>query len=213
MFTGLIEEIGAVQSIHPVADGLRLQIQCREILSDVTIDASICVNGVCLTVVQFDSSSFQADAVAETVARTNLKKLTPGSRVNLERALRLSDRLGGHLVQGHVDGTGQIIRFERRPNNTLLTIKAPQELFPLLIPKGSIAIDGVSLTIAALSESVVTIAVIPHTLEKTIIKHYSVGDEVNLEADLIGKYLARFVNTLPDGNQLTLDKLMKYGFA
>lgn len=213
MFTGLIEEIGAIQTIHPVADGLRLQIHCHEILTDVAVDASVSVNGVCLTVVQYASSSFQADAVAETVARTNLKKLTPGSRVNLERALRLSDRLGGHFVQGHVDGTGQIVRFERRPNNTLLTIKAPLELAPLMIPKGSIAIDGVSLTIAALSESLVTIAVIPHTLEKTIIKYYSVGDEVNLEADLIGKYLSRFVNTTPDGNQLTLDKLKKHGFA
>jgi riboflavin synthase len=213
MFTGLIEEIGAIQNIQRVASGLRLKIQCRKILDDLAVDDSVSVNGVCLTVVQFDAATFQADAVAETVARTNLRKLSPGSRVNLERALRLSDRLGGHLVQGHVDGTGVISRFDRLPNNTLLTVKAPAELMQFMIPKGSIAIDGVSLTIADLTESLVTIAVIPHTLEKTILNTGAVGDEVNLEVDLIGKYISRFVNLNRDKNDLTIDKLKNYGFA
>lgn len=213
MFTGLVEEIGTIQKIQQNAAGLRLQIQCREILNDLAVDDSVCVNGVCLTVVSFDQTSFQADAVAETVARTNLKKLKNGSQVNLERALRLSDRLGGHLVQGHVDATGMITRFERLPNNTQLTIKTPPDLTPFMISKGSITINGVSLTIAHLTGSIVTVAVIPHTLNRTILSNCTVGEEVNIEVDLIGKYVAQFMKTMQGEGKITIEHLKLHGFA
>lgn len=213
MFTGLVEEIGTIQTVQSVSDGLRILIQCHDILNDLAVDDSVSVNGVCLTVVQFDNTSFQADAVAETVARTNLKKLRSGDQVNLERALRFSDRLGGHLVQGHIDGTAVITRFDRLPNNTQLTVKLPPDLTQFMIPKGSIAINGVSLTIAYVKESWVTVAVIPHTLKKTILNSCAVGDEVNIEVDLIGKYISRFLNLNRGEHQITYDKLKQQGFA
>ena len=189
MFTGLIEEIGTVQSIHPVADGLRLQIQCREILSDVTIDASICVNGVCLTVVQFGSSSFQADAVAETVARTNLKKLAPGSRVNLERALRLSDRLGGHFVQGHVDGLAVVTHRRREPQWDVVGFSLPGHVQRYVVAQGSICLDGVSLTVSARGPDGAEVSLIPETLRATTLNDVRAGSRLNVEVDVIAKYV------------------------
>lgn len=213
MFTGLVEEIGSLIQSREIGSGRRLKIHCSKILEDVAIDDSIAVSGACLTVVAVGDNFFEADAVAETIKRTNLKLLKAGDKVNLERALRPSDRLGGHFMQGHVDGTGQIVHFKHESNNTLLTVQISPELEKFVIPKGSITIDGISLTIAALEGTRVTLAIIPHTVQQTTLQYRRAGHIVNIEVDLIGKYIYKFFEKGHGTSKLSVDWLKEQGFA
>ena len=186
MFTGIVEELGTVAS----REGQRLRINARTVLDDVTMGASIAVNGVCLTVVGWDAGDgwWEADVVDETYARTALGSLAPGHRVNLERPVRLSDRLGGHLVQGHVDGVGEIVT--GAPD---LRVRTEPSLLRYVVEKGSITIDGISLTVVQPLDDGFTVAVIPHTMELTTLGHKGPGDLVNLEVDVTAKYVERLL--------------------
>ena len=192
MFTGIIEELGRVRSFAPTAGGARIEIAATDVLEDATIGASIAVNGCCLTVVDLGAGHWAADAVVETLARTNLGDLAPGDPVNLERPVRLADRLGGHLVQGHVDATGEVRAREPQPDaSELFRFEAPDEVLRYVVHKGSITVDGISLTVAGLSEDGFSVAVIPRTLAVTTLGARAPGAHVNLEVDLIAKYVER----------------------
>jgi riboflavin synthase len=194
MFTGIVEELGRVRSVTPNAGGARIAIDAAMVLDDATIGASIAVNGCCLTVVELGDGWWAADAVIETLRRTNLGDLAPGDAVNLERPVRLADRLGGHLVQGHVDATGTVRTRAPQPDgSTLVSFDAPAELTRYVVHKGSIAIDGISLTIAEVDDDGFTIAVIPHTLSVTTLGARQPGARVNLEADMLAKYVERLI--------------------
>ena len=190
MFTGIIEERGAVVTL----DGGRLSIACRVVTADSTIGASVAVNGTCLTVVERDDAHLAFDLSDETIARTSLRRLSPGHPVNLERPVSLAARLGGHIVQGHVDGVGEIVAMDAGADGgALLRVRVPDALLRYVVQKGSIAIDGVSLTVATLHDDAVTIALIPHTLAVTTLGTAAVGDPVNLEVDIIAKYMERLM--------------------
>ena len=190
MFTGIVEELGHVRSVVPNDGGARLVIEANTVLEDAQLGASIAVNGCCLTVVAWDRSAWSADAVIETLERTNLGDLEAGDAVNLERLVRLNERLGGHLVQGHVDATGTVRGREPQPDgSTLVTFDAPADVLRYIVHKGSITVDGVSLTVARRDDASFAVALIPHTLEVTTLGTHKVGDRVNLEADLIAKYV------------------------
>lgn len=190
MFTGLIEEVGTLQSVSRQGEAMVLGIRARRILEDVKIGDSIAVNGVCLTVIQFDRHTAAMDVMPETFRKTTLSRLSPGSPVNLERAMLASDRFGGHIVQGHVDGTGLIKRREPLENAVYFTIEPDDpDLLRYIIPKGSIAVDGISLTVVDADETSFSISIIPHTLEQTVLQYRQPGDAVNLETDIIGKYV------------------------
>jgi riboflavin synthase len=190
MFTGIVEELGHVRSVVPNEGGARLVIEADTVLEDAQLGASIAVNGCCLTVVAWDRWAWSADAVIETLERTNLGDLEAGDAVNLERPVRLSDRLGGHLVQGHVDATGSIRgREPQSDGSTLVTFDAPADVLRYVVHKGSITVDGVSLTVARREPTSFAVALIPHTLEVTTLGTHKVGDRVNLEVDLIAKYV------------------------
>lgn len=211
MFTGIIEEIGIVKEVFSRGSGKRIQIGAQRVLSDLAVDQSIAVNGVCLTVVEITDNFFSADAVMETLAKSTLAQLRSNDKVNLERALRLQDRLGGHLVQGHVDGPGTIRRLTQAPSASSLTIEIPHELERYTIPKGSIAIDGVSLTIAQKERNSITIAVIPHTWQQTIFQFKKAGDTVNIEVDFLAKYIEQLINKTGE-TKLTSEWLKQQGF-
>jgi len=211
MFTGIIEEIGAIKNITAQGDGKRFQISARKVLEDLKIDQSVAVNGVCLTVVKIANNSFFADAVGETLAKSTLQEMKNGSAVNLEQALRLSDRLGGHIVQGHVDGIGTVDKIIYGENGSLLDITIPQTLSVYTISKGSIAINGVSLTIAEKKENRLKIAVIPHTYSNTVFKFNKIGDYVNIEVDFFAKYIEQFLSK-SSKNKITLGWLAQQGF-
>ncbi len=194
MFTGIVEELGRVRAVTPNADGARLEIAAHIVLGDSAIGSSIAVNGVCLTVVELGDDAWAADAVVETLERSNLGTLKPGDPVNLERPVRLEDRLHGHLVQGHVDGIGTVVaRDPQTDGSTFITFAAPREVLRYVVHKGSIAVDGISLTVAGLDEDAFRIAVIPHTLSVTTLGTRAVGDTVNLETDVVAKYVERLL--------------------
>jgi riboflavin synthase len=194
MFTGIVEELGHVRAVTPNNDGARIEIEARTVLGDATIGSSIAVNGVCLTVVELGDDWWAADAVVETLARTNLGALAPGDPVNLERPMRLDDRVHGHLVQGHIDGTGTVIAREPQDDgSTFVAFAAPPDVLRYVVYKGSIAVDGVSLTIAGLDDDGFRIAVIPHTLAVTTLGSRAIGDAVNLETDVVAKYVERLL--------------------
>lgn len=189
MFTGLIEELGTITSIEQRGDGRTFVIAAATVLDGTRPDDSISVNGTCLTVTERTDSSFTVSAVAETLRKTTIGELILNQHVNLERAVRLVDRLGGHLVQGHIDTTGTIVDILRNDLGWEMWIEFPQEYRRWIIPVGSLCVDGVSLTVAALEESRCKVALIPHTLEKTTFSHAAVGQRVNLEFDVIAKYV------------------------
>jgi riboflavin synthase len=194
MFTGIVEELGRVRAITPNEGGARIEIDATDVLTDAEIGASIAVNGCCLTVVALGEGCWAADAVIETLARTNLGDLRSGDPVNLERPLRLADRLGGHLVQGHVDGTGTIrAREPQADGSTLITFAAPAEVTRYVVHKGSITVDGISLTVAAVVAGGFAVAVIPHTQAVTTLGTKPVGARVNLEVDMVAKYVERLL--------------------
>lgn len=194
MFTGMIEEKGSVSRIDRSDRSYRLTIQCKKVLEGTKTGDSISVNGACLTVVKMDSRSFQADVTPETMRRTDFSELRPGSPVNLERAVRLCDRLGGHLVLGHVDGTGKIVSLRKEGNAVDVSIMAPAPLMKYIIEKGSIAIDGISLTIASAASNIFTISVIPHTGEETTLLDKQEGNSVNIECDYVAKIIEHMMN-------------------
>ena len=185
MFTGIVEEVGRVSGLHEY----RFVINAEKALSDVKIGDSISVNGACLTVVEFDDRSFAVDLAPETLRRTSLGEAGPGSAVNLERALAASDRMGGHIVQGHVDGTGAVTGLTPEADCYIMEIEAPDSLVPYIVEKGFIAVDGISLTVVQRTERRFTISVIPFTMQNTNLHEKSVGDRVNLEADILAKYV------------------------
>jgi riboflavin synthase len=203
MFTGIVEELGHVRTITPNAGGARLDIEAKLVVEDAQVGDSIAVNGCCLTVVDCTPTGWSADAVTESLARTNLGDLEPGDPVNLERPLRLADRLGGHLVQGHVDGTGVLqVRTPNPDGSTTMRFDAPAAVLRYVVQKGSITVDGISLTVAALDVSgTFEIAVIPHTLAVTTLGTIEIGRRVNLEVDVIAKYVERLAE--PFGNNST----------
>lgn len=194
MFTGLVEEIGTIQSISKGTKGAKLTIKAKKVLEDVNLGDSICTNGVCLTVTEYSGSSFAVDVMAETMRRSNLNKINIGDSVNLERALRADGRLGGHIVSGHIDGTGEITSYEKEDNAVWITIKAESSVLRYIVQKGSIAIDGVSLTVAYVDDEVFKVSIIPHTGDETTLLKKAQGAEVNLECDVIGKYVEKLLN-------------------
>jgi len=196
MFTGLIEEVGKVEAVQKRADGLQIKVKAKKVLEDVKTGDSIAVNGVCLTVISFDDKSVSFDVSNETVSRTTFKNVQIGEAVNLERALKVSDRLGGHIVQGHVDTTATIVEMTNLGQHTKLGVKVPSVYTPLVVEKGSIAIDGISLTVNQILQDTVFINIIPHTFENTNLKYKKIGNEVNVEFDIFGKYIFKMLNSI-----------------
>lgn len=209
MFTGLIEEIGKVKSIQPIAGGQKINLSASKILDDLKVDDSVAVNGVCLTATKIETNSFWVDAVGETLTKTTVAKFKNGINVNLERAVRLNDRLGGHLVQGHVNGIGRITQIINRGENYFLEVEVPPSLNKYLIDEGSIAVDGISLTIAKLTENRAGISVIPHTWANTILNQKVVGDHVNIETDVIAKYVEKLISDKKNSDETFTDEWFK----
>jgi riboflavin synthase len=193
VFTGIVEELGEVVARDDLADAARLRVRGPLVTSDVAAGDSIAVNGVCLTVVDSADGTFSADVMRETLSRSSLGALVVGSPVNLERAVRVQDRLGGHLVQGHVDGTGQILAIEPAEHWTVVTVSLPAELARYVVEKGSITVDGVSLTVSAVGHTEFQVSLIPTTLERTTLGRKSVADAVNLEVDITAKYVEKLL--------------------
>jgi riboflavin synthase len=213
MFTGIVEELGAVAALDAHAQGARLTVDCAVVREDLREGASIAVNGVCLTAIDLRPDSFSADLAPETLRLTNLGALRPGSRVNLERPLSPNSRLSGHIVQGHVDGAGEFLSLNPLgSDNWWLSIRIPQELDRYLVYKGSIAIDGISLTIAALDSGVLSVAIIPHTHRNTTLGGYRPGARVNLECDILAKHVEKLLQKLELNPSLTVEKLREQGF-
>ena len=212
MFTGIIEELGSVKDLRREAVGARLAISASVVLDGTAIGDSICVNGVCLTVVALGKAEFSADVANETLKVTNLGDLKVGQKVNLERALRLSAKIGGHLVTGHVDATGRVREKRQEGNSWRMFFDAPANVLRYVIKKGSIAIDGISLTVADVDASGFSIAMIPHTAKMTTLGFKSPGESVNLETDVIGKYVEKLLSgRMEEG--VNLELLKKSGFA
>jgi riboflavin synthase len=200
MFTGLVEELGTVRAVLPNATGARLEIEATTVLDDAVLGASIAVNGCCLTAVEFGDGWWAADAVEETLRRTCLGALVAGDRVNLERPVRLSDRLGGHIVQGHVDGVGEVAAKTPLADGSIrFAVAADDMLLRYVVEKGSIAVDGVSLTVAGVDAKTFEIALIPHTATVTTLGIKGPGDPVNLEVDLLAKYVERLLGQKREG--------------
>jgi riboflavin synthase len=212
MFTGIIEELGTVRSLRREAGAARLAVAASVVLDGTAVGDSICVNGVCLTVVEMTGGEFSADVANETLTVTNLGGLRVGDRVNLERALRLSARVGGHLVTGHVDAVGRIREKRQESNSWRVFFDAPESSLRYVIKKGSIAVDGISLTVADMDRSGFSVAMIPHTAKLTTLGFKSAGDSVNLETDIIGKYVERLV-AARTGAAVNADFLKEHGFA
>ena len=220
MFTGIIESFGTIKRIESRGEGKVLYIGCDLDLSESKIGDSIAVNGACLTAAGLEKNIFKVDMAPETVERTIFKRLRPGSRVNIERALKLSDRIDGHLVSGHIDGTGIISSIKRNSNAIIIKIDVPSKLAADMIEKGSVAIDGVSLTINTCSDKDFEVSIIPHTADITTIGLKRVGDEVNIETDMIGKYVKKILmgsisknDALPKGKKdISMGLLARNGF-
>ncbi|MEE1131396.1 MAG: riboflavin synthase [Caryophanon sp.] len=212
MFTGIIEEIGQITSIQATADAIALTVQASKVLEDVQLGDSIAVNGVCLTVTTCTPKSFTADVMPETIDATSLRSLARGSVVNLERAMAANGRFGGHIVLGHVDGVGTLLRKTPKGNAVYVDIQLPKELAAQCIHKGSICIDGISLTIFNVTDTSVTVSLIPHTYAETILSKKQVGDIVNIECDLFGKYVQHFMAQRQATSNISRDFLAQHGF-
>lgn len=199
MFTGLVEAIGIVSRIEPVVGGAHLEVYAPDFGRDMAIGDSVATDGACLTIAKFARGSFVADLSSETIDRTTLGKLRVGSKVNLERALRFSDRLGGHLVSGHIDGVGRLVQRHVSGNSTVYQFEVPENLAIYLVEKGSVAINGVSLTITKVNHNMIACAVISHTELSTTLADLVSDSPVNIEVDMIGKYVQHFVNAYQGG--------------
>ena len=208
MFTGIIEEVGRLKSL----DGGRIEISCEKILSDMKIGDSISTNGICLTVTDFAKNFFAADVMPETFRRTSLNELNAGGVVNLERALKLGDRLGGHIVSGHIDGTGKILSMHAEGNAIFIEVQAENFLLKQIAAKGSVALDGISLTVVNATSENFSVSMIPHTREVTNFKFKRVGSLVNIETDILAKYIDRLTNFKAAPSTLTKEILSDNGF-
>jgi riboflavin synthase len=202
VFTGIVEELGAVEAVERQSDAVRLTVRAATVLEDAGAGDSIAVNGCCLTVAERTDATWTADVMAETLAKTGLGALVAGDRVNLERAVTAGTRLGGHLVQGHVDAVGQVVRREPGEHWDVVTISMPADLAPYLVDKGSITVDGVSLTVVEAGDDAFTVSLIPETLRRTTLGFREPGAVVNLEVDVIGKYVARQLQLRATGEVL-----------
>ena len=216
IFTGIIEELGVVKSIAINGASGCITIKAKKVLEGTQLGDSIAVNGTCLTVTSINSDSFSADVMAETVKRTSLSQVGKGDLVNLERAMILNGRFGGHIVSGHIDGTGTITKYTKEENAIWVTIKAPDEILDLIVEKGSICIDGISLTVATVSDQDFQVSIIPHTAKETTLIHKKVGSLVNLENDIVGKYIKKLMENNQEeqakkASGLTMEMLEEYG--
>lgn len=214
IFTGIIEELGIINRIERGIHSSRINVRASKVLEDVRIGDSIAINGVCLTVTEFNSEHFIADVMAETLDKTNLKEFVSGQRVNLERAVRLGDRMGGHMVQGHVDGLGTIVEQQKLDIATIFQIKTSDEVLAYVVKKGSIAIDGISLTVVDVGVDRLAVSLIPHTAAMTTLGFKKPGDTVNLESDIIGRYVEKLLLQSKDAKQsnVSLGFLAENGF-
>ncbi|MBP5581538.1 MAG: riboflavin synthase [Ruminococcus sp.] len=214
MFTGIIEEVGTVSHIQRSGSSSFIEIKAKKVLEDVHPGDSIAVNGVCLTVTHFDSGIFRADVMNETLSRSSLGSLTTGSPVNLERAMSANGRFGGHIVSGHIDGTGIVTDIKNDGIAVWYTVSAAPELLHYIVEKGSIAIDGISLTVAKVTDTSFSVSIIPHTAAQTILGTKKAGDTVNLENDIIGKYVEKLMKPAkePRTGGITMDFLAKNGY-
>lgn len=216
MFSGIVEEVGTVRRLDRRSGRAVLIVGARRVLDDVRVGDSIAINGACLTVTAFDTNQFTVEMTPETLRRTNLGDLEVGGRVNLERSLPANARIGGHFVQGHVDGVGQVESIRPEGDATIATFSAPAHVQRYIVPKGYVAVDGMSLTVVDRLSDGFTISFIPHTLEVTVAQDYALGTRVNLEADIVGKYVERFLhpNTEERGTAgITRERLRQYGFV
>ncbi len=212
MFTGLIEEVGQLTKILPVGSGLKLQIKATSVLEAMRLGDSLAVNGVCLTVTALTKENCMVDVVPETVRRSTLGTLRLGHAVNLERAMPANGRFGGHIVAGHVDGVGRIASLVKEDNALVLSIAASEAILRYVIEKGSITIDGISLTVMQVNTESFTVSIIPHTAMVTTLSIAKVGQNVNLEVDLVAKYIERFTQKTPSSPSLTIDRLRTMGY-
>lgn len=209
MFTGIIEEIGTIEKVEQISGGYRLKVNASLVMDGLHVNDSISVNGVCLTIFKIEQNGFWADAVGATIEKTTFKRINQNTHVNLERAMRLSDRLGGHLVQGHVNGIGSIKKIKRTGENYFVEVQIPGEHEKYVIAEGSIAIDGISLTIARLNGSIVGLSIIPHTWTNTNLRFKKISEEVNIETDVIAKYVEKLFNTKNQKKNFLSDSLLK----
>lgn len=212
MFTGIIEEVGTVQTIQNGGNSSFIKVKAEKILEDIHIGDSIAVNGVCLTVTNYSKEMFCADVMNETLRRSSLGSLKNGSPVNLERAMSANGRFGGHIVSGHIDGTGNILSIKNDGIATWYTINTIPEIMNYIIEKGSITIDGISLTVAKVSENDFSVSIIPHTAQQTILSYKKAGDIVNLENDIVGKYIKKFINPDNKKSNINMNFLAENGF-
>ncbi len=214
MFTGIIQECGTISSVQQMGGACRIGVKAPRTAADAAVNDSVCLNGACQTVVAVNRDVFTVEAVEETLRKTTLGTLRTNQRVNLELPLRLSDRLGGHLVQGHVDGVGKVIDIEKQASSWLVTVGLPAEFMRYVVPVGSIALDGVSLTVARVHENKITVSLIPHTLEVTTFSALERGQSLNVELDLVGKYIERLIQRKDetDGTGLSRDLLKMWGY-
>lgn len=212
MFTGLVEEIGIITESKDAGDGKRIQISCEKVLDDLKVKESISVNGVCLTVVDKSDKYFDVDVVNETLKRSNIRHIKVGDKVNLERSFLLTSRLGGHIVQGHVDGTARIKSHIKGSTGSTLTIELAQNLREFVVEKGSITLDGISLTVADLRKEQLSVALIPHTLETTTLGNRKKGDLLNVEVDILGKYVKNMLSGSSKEDILTINGLKEWGY-
>jgi riboflavin synthase len=215
MFTGIIEEIGTIKGLRKGSSSMVLTIQGERIFSDLNVGDSVSVNGVCLTASSIHSNTFTADVMNETLSRSSLGELSIGSHVNLERAMAANGRFGGHIVSGHIDGIGKVLKIERDDNALRYTIDTTEKITRYIVEKGSIAIDGISLTVANVSTNRFMVSIIPHTMEATILPEKRIGSIVNLENDLIGKYVKKLLDKGQENgskNTITREYLIRNGY-
>lgn len=213
MFTGIVQDVGRVARSSPVASGRRLTVDTALDTATFELGESVAVNGVCLTVATLSAAAFEADVSSETLRRSTLGELRPGSAVNLERALRPTDRLGGHFVLGHVDGTVRLVKSAPEGEFRVLRFEAPAPLLRYVVEKGSVALDGISLTVASLEAGGFSVAVIPHTLERTNLLGRRSGERINLEVDILGKYVEHLLGGKPAGEGVSWESLARSGFV
>lgn len=215
VFTGLIEEVGRLSRLSPSSGGgAKIKVKAEKVLQDISLGDSIAVNGTCLTAIAWDETEgwVEFDAVAETLQKTTLASLAPGSALNLERALAVGSRLGGHYVTGHVDGVGRLHSRTPKGNGTVYRFEVEPDLLPFIAPKGSIAVDGISLTVVDVTESGFTVWIVPHTAQATNLQNHKIGEAVNLEVDILAKYVARMVCRAGEGGTVSMKKLTEAGF-
>lgn len=209
MFTGIIEETGSIKKISKKVANILLEVKAKKALKDIKIGQSISINGVCLTVIDFSKESFTVEATEETQEKSNIRDLKENDKVNLERTLPVTGRFDGHFVAGHIDGTGKLVKVSKNKDSVLLTIEINETLGKYVVNKGSIAVDGISLTVVKLENNVFTVNIIPHTFENTNLKYRKAGDKLNIEFDIIGKYIEKMLSVK---SNITMEFLKEKGF-